>query len=144
MQFDIGVWKDPEPSPPGQTTSLSTKKTALGYVNLGLPSHFDIDDNEMNWSDNSLNMQNVEQEYYPYVLGNKSWLDVDLLKFWEVCDNFEFWFLGLTQCFTVSPGWVSNNLCHCSWLPTDPSFCCPMWMGIFIKHWNWHSSSQSD
>ena len=85
--FDIEVQKDPQQSPPGQTTSLSTRKTALSYVNLGLLSYFDIDNNELNWLDNSLNMQNVDQKYHTYVLGNKSWLDVDLLKFWEVCDN---------------------------------------------------------
>jgi hypothetical protein len=62
-------------------------KTSLGYVNLGLPSHLTLDDdNELNWADNNVDTQSVDQEYSAYTFGTLAKLDTDLLKFWEVCD----------------------------------------------------------
>lgn len=63
-------------------------KTSLGYVNLGLPSHLTLDDdNELNWADStSVDTQSVDQEYSAYTFGTLAKLDTDLLKFWEVRD----------------------------------------------------------
>ena len=62
-------------------------KTSLGYVNLGLPSRLTLDDDdELNWADNSLDPQSVDQEYSAYAFGALAKLDTDILKFWEVRD----------------------------------------------------------
>jgi hypothetical protein len=71
---------------PAQAIGPRTK-TSLGYVNLGLPSHLTLDnDNELNWADNSLDTQSVDQEYSTYAFGTLAKLDIDILKFWEVRD----------------------------------------------------------
>jgi hypothetical protein len=71
---------------PARAISPRTK-TSLGYVNLGLPSHLTLDDdNELNWADNSLDTQSVDQEYSTYAFGTLAKLDTDILKFWEVHD----------------------------------------------------------
>jgi hypothetical protein len=72
-------------APPQAITPCT--KTSLRYVNLGLPSHLTLDDdNELNWADNSIDTQSVDQEYSAYAFGTLAKLDIDLLKFWEVCD----------------------------------------------------------
>ena len=71
---------------PAQAIGPHTK-TLLGYVNLSLPSHLTLDDdNELNWADNSLDTQSVDQEYSAYAFGTLAKLDIDILKFWEVRD----------------------------------------------------------
>jgi len=70
---------------PAQAITPRTK-TSLGYVNLGLPLHLTLDNNELNWADNSLDTQSVDQEYSAYAFGTLAKLDTDILKFWEVCD----------------------------------------------------------
>jgi hypothetical protein len=63
------------------------KKTRLGYVNLGLPSNFNLTDdnlNELGWGETSFNTQSVDEEYHSYGFGVLTKLDVDILKFWEV------------------------------------------------------------
>ena len=71
---------------PAQAISPHTK-TLLRYVNLGLPSHLTLDDdNKLNWTDNSLDTQSVDQEYSAYAFGTLAKLDTDILKFWEVRD----------------------------------------------------------
>jgi hypothetical protein len=71
---------------PAQAIAPCTK-TLLRYVNLGLPSHLTLNnDNELNWADNSLDTQSVDQEYSTYAYGTLAKLDTDILKFWEVCD----------------------------------------------------------
>jgi hypothetical protein len=67
------------------------KKTTLGYVNLGLPSNFNLtDDNELGWGETSLDTQSVDEEYHSYGYGVLTKLDVDILKFWEVCVQIIF------------------------------------------------------
>jgi hypothetical protein len=73
----------PTPSP------LPPKKTALGYVNLGLPSNLNLtDDNELGWAETSFDAQSVDQEYHSYSFGVLTKLDVNILKFWEVGSNY--------------------------------------------------------
>ena len=75
---------------PAQAIAPRTK-TSLGYVNLGLPSHLTLDDdNELNWADRSVDTQSVDQEYSAYAFGTLAKLDTDLLKFWEVRDSSIF------------------------------------------------------
>jgi hypothetical protein len=62
----------------------TTGKTFLGYVNLGLPSNLNLDDDGMNWAESSSATQSVDQEYTAYGFGAPTKLDVDILKFWEV------------------------------------------------------------
>lgn len=71
------------PTPP------SKEKTALGYVNLGLPSNLNLtDDNELDWAETSFDTQSVEEEYRSYGFGVLTKLDVNILKFWEVCEIY--------------------------------------------------------
>ena len=71
---------------PAQAISPHTK-TSLRYVNLSLPLHLTLDDdNELNWADNSLDTQSVDQEYSTYAFGTLAKLDIDILIFWEVHD----------------------------------------------------------
>lgn len=65
--------------------SRAKDKTALGYVNLGLPSNLNLtDDNELDWAETSFDTQSVEEEYRSYGFGVLTKLDVNILKFWEV------------------------------------------------------------
>ena len=71
-----------------KSTPAPKEKTALGYVNLGLPSNLNLtDDNELDWVETSFDTQSVEQEYHSYGYGVLTKLDVNMLKFWEVCEN---------------------------------------------------------
>ena len=73
----------------GSSTQAHTSvapKTNLGYINLGLPSHLNIEDNSLNWADTSMEHCSVMNEYSTYAFGVRLKIDVNLLKFWEVCD----------------------------------------------------------
>lgn len=69
-----------------QACASVAPKTNLGYINLGLPSHLNIDDNSLNWADTSMEDCSVKDEYSAYAFGVRSKIDVNLLKFWEVRD----------------------------------------------------------
>jgi hypothetical protein len=80
-------------------------KTALGYVNLGLPSNLNLgDDNELNWAEKSFDTQSIDEEYRSYGFGVLTRLDVDILKFWEVCLESP----STTQSFS-GPGSISTT-----------------------------------
>jgi hypothetical protein len=67
----------------------SKAKTALGYVNLGLPANLNITaDDEMVWGETSFDTQSIEDEYHSYGSGVLTKIDVNILKFWEVCHSF--------------------------------------------------------
>jgi hypothetical protein len=69
----------------GTPDESGASRTSLGYVNLGLPAHLNIDD-DMNWADTSMEDRSVRDEYHAYSFGMRSKMDINLLKFWEVCD----------------------------------------------------------
>jgi hypothetical protein len=73
---------------PASRSRIASKKTTLGYVNIGLPSQYSVDDDDdLNWSTRGSGIRTVEEEYRLYAFGALSdfdTLDTDLLKFWEV------------------------------------------------------------
>lgn len=75
-----------DPLVPEPLTSTSgPRRTALGYVNHGLPSDFNVvDDDDMSWSEASIEIPPVDQEYKAYVRGARLTMDIDLVNFWEV------------------------------------------------------------
>jgi len=48
------------------------------------------DDNELGWADTSFDTQSVDEEYCSYSFGMLTKLDVNILKFWEVCVQIIF------------------------------------------------------
>lgn len=66
----------------------STSRVAnLGYVNHAIPSEFNVmEDDDMAWSEASVEIPSVDQEYKDYTRGARLRmpLDTDLVKFWEV------------------------------------------------------------
>lgn len=70
----------PTPAP-----SATVVPTALGYVNLGLPSELNVDDeDDMSWPEPSMEGQSIDEEYSSYNSTHRSKMDVDLLSYWEV------------------------------------------------------------
>jgi hypothetical protein len=70
------------------SSQTAPKVTAIGYINLGLPSEYNVDDDDMLWPSGESGGQTVEEEYRSYAFGARAegeFLGVDLLKFWEVC-----------------------------------------------------------
>jgi hypothetical protein len=66
-------------------TPTPKEKTALGYVNLSLPLHLNLtNDDELGWAETSFDTQSVNEEYHSYSFGVLTKLDVNILKFWEV------------------------------------------------------------
>ena len=72
---------DPASTIPSLSCDSCTSKTMLGYVNLGLPSHLNINDDSLNWADMSMDQQSVHEEYHTYSFGAHMKMDVNLLKF---------------------------------------------------------------
>ena len=75
---------------PPSPSQIVLKKTSLGYVNISLPSQYNVDDdndNGLDWSIGGSGVQTVEEEVCLYAfraLTDFEVLDMDLLKFWEV------------------------------------------------------------
>ena len=70
------------------------QKTSLGYVNAGLPmpslpSRYHIED-DLSWQNKQGELKSVDEEFREYGYGsiNGHDLDMDLVKFWEVCRTF--------------------------------------------------------
>jgi hypothetical protein len=81
-KYNIGVV-----SANAAAASSKTTKTSLGYVNLGLPSNLNIDDDDdLNWDDNNKEILSLEAEYQGYAFGSRPGIDTDLLLYWEVSD----------------------------------------------------------
>jgi hypothetical protein len=59
--------------------------SSLGYVNLGLPSRLNVDDeNDMNWVEASGEGQSVVEEFNSYDHSKRTPMDQDLLSYWGV------------------------------------------------------------
>ena len=77
------------PQPPSPFR-IALKKTSLGYINIGLSSQYNVDDDDddsLDWSIGGSGVQTVEEEFCLYAFGaltDFKVLDMDLLKFWEV------------------------------------------------------------
>ena len=75
---------------PPSPSRIASKKTSLGYVNIGLPSQYNVDDDDddgLDWSIGGSGVRTVEEEFRLYAFGTLTdfeVLDTDLLKFWEV------------------------------------------------------------
>src|ERR1700688_2152828 len=87
----------------------TTSRTALGYVNLGLPSELSIDDDDsMNWPEVSMEGQSIDKEYNSYNHTARSKMDVDLLLYWEV--STPSYVNCLSQRRVVSQGIIPDSL----------------------------------
>ena len=75
---------------PPSSSQITLKKTSLGYVNISLPSQYNVDDNDndgLDWYIGGPGVWTVEEEFCLYAFGaltDFEVLDTDLLKFWEV------------------------------------------------------------
>ena len=66
-------------------TGSGPSMTSLGYVNLGLPSRLNVDDeNDMNWFETSIEGQSVDEEFAAYDHSKRAPIDQDLLVYWGV------------------------------------------------------------
>lgn len=73
-----------DPLAPAPSTSAS-RLTDIGYINHGIPSEFNVmDEDDMAWSETSVDIPSVDSEYKDYTRGARLRMDTDLVKFWEV------------------------------------------------------------
>jgi hypothetical protein len=81
LRHAIGVV---QPTPVTSVTTGSSM-TSLGYVNLGLPSRLNVDDeDDMNWLEASVEGQSVDEEFTAYDHSKQAPIDQDLLSYWGV------------------------------------------------------------
>lgn len=77
-------------TPANPEQSVKKTKTQIGYVNLGLPSRFNVAD-ELNWAGSRTQASSIDEEYRKYVTGTLTEMDINLVKYWEVCEFFSTW-----------------------------------------------------
>lgn len=84
LRHAIGVVQ-PTTTPVAAGSSMI--QTSLGYVNLGLPSRLNVDnEDDMNWPDVSVEGQSVDAEFTAYDRSKRAPIDQDLLSYWGVSD----------------------------------------------------------
>ena len=130
----------PDVAGPSSRT-LVAPKTNLGYINLGLPSHLNVDDDSLNWADTSMEHRSALDEYRAYGFGVRSRIDVNLLKFWEVCTQSSRRCRD-TQSSTGPWRRTPNDTRDRYGLPANPGICCSMRAGLFIQCGDRHCSPQ--
>lgn len=76
-RLDLGV--------PDVRQPIPHRQTKIGYVNYGLPSCFNVDnDADLNWPNAAGETLSLEQEYQSYLKERLFPMDTDLVKYWEV------------------------------------------------------------
>jgi hypothetical protein len=58
--------------------------TELGYMHYGLPLCLNVDNNEMNWPEVSVEGRSIDEDFDSYNHSKYTSVDQDLLSHWEV------------------------------------------------------------
>lgn len=78
------------PPSPARAPASTSRQSRLGYQLLGIPSDFNVlQDDNLNWP-NAGSGAALDREYKAYINGARTDIDIDLPKFWEVRILFLF------------------------------------------------------
>lgn len=120
---------DPSALPAASTS----QRVHLGYNTLGIPSSFNVmDDEDMNWNNTSLQTPSVESEYQGYLNSARRPIDIDLVNFWEVSTlRCQVFILSMTFPLDSQRG-ASDSVLDRNGLLTNPGVFCSLRESILL------------
>ena len=127
-----------DPSSLTQAELSTSKKKTARYGTVVLPSRFNItDDDVMNWSENSVEVNTIEDEYRVYSRGPRTSMKTDILKFWEVSTvhphHLPTRLISSTAFPTGSRCRIPNTLSNCHGLFTNSGVLGSVREGILLQ-----------